>query len=127
MTGGRVVVLGPTGKNFAAGMSGGIAYVLDEAHDLYTRLNKALVSTESVTSQTDIHELRSLIEAHAEATGSPKAKRILADFDSYLPQFKKIIPHDYAKITGFVAELTAQGASADEAEIEAFNLLRKEA
>jgi glutamate synthase (ferredoxin) len=127
MTGGRVVILGRTGKNFAAGMSGGVAYVLDEAHDLYTRLNKALVSLEGVTKQWDIAELRELIEAHVEATGSPKAKRILDNFAQYLPQFKKIIPHDYAKITAAVAELTAQGASAGEAEIEAFNQLRKEA
>ncbi|MCR4647302.1 MAG: glutamate synthase large subunit [Oscillospiraceae bacterium] len=127
MTGGRVVILGRTGKNFAAGMSGGIAYVLDEAHDLYTRLNKALVSLEGVTEKQDVAELRSLIEAHAEATGSPKAKRILDDFDEMLPLFKKIVPHDYAKITGTVAELTAKGMSAEDAEIEAFNRLRKEA
>ena len=127
MTGGRVVILGRTGKNFAAGMSGGVAYVLDEAHDLYTRLNKALVSLEGVTKQWDIAELRELIEAHVEATGSPKAKRILDHFAQYLPQFKKIIPHDYAKITSTVAELTAEGMSADEAEIEAFERLKKEA
>ena len=127
MTGGRVVILGRTGKNFAAGMSGGVAYVLDESHDLYTRLNKALVSMESVSDSADIAQLQALIQAHLDATGSPKAKRILADFSGYLPLFKKIIPHDYAKITGTVAKLTAQGASAEEAEIEAFNLLRKEA
>ncbi|MBR1897679.1 MAG: glutamate synthase subunit alpha, partial [Oscillospiraceae bacterium] len=127
MTGGRVVILGRTGKNFAAGMSGGVAYVLDESHDLYTRLNKALVSMESVSDSADIAQLQALIQAHLDATGSPKAERILADFSGYLPLFKKIIPHDYAKITGAVAKLTAQGASAEEAEIEAFNLLRKEA
>ncbi|MBR3628873.1 MAG: glutamate synthase large subunit, partial [Oscillospiraceae bacterium] len=127
MTGGRVVILGRTGKNFAAGMSGGIAYVLDEAHDLYTRLNKTLAAMESVKEKADITELRSMIEAHLAVTGSPKAKRILADFEHYLSQFKKIIPHDYAKITSTVASLTAQGVPADEAEIEAFNALRKEA
>ena len=128
MTGGRVVILGRTGKNFAAGMSGGVAYVLDEAHDLYTRLNKALVSMEQVTMKADIDELKALIEAHYEATGSPKAQRILADFEAFLPQFKKIIPHDYAKITSTIARLTAQGVPAADAEIEAFNLLtRKEA
>ena len=92
MTGGRVVVLGPTGRNFAAGMSGGVAYVLDEGRDFYLRLNKALVSMELVTEQHDIAELRGLIQAHADATGSPKAKRILADFDAWLPKFKKILP-----------------------------------
>ena len=127
MTGGRVVILGRTGKNFAAGMSGGIAYVLDEAHDLYKRLNKALVSMETVTERADIDELRGMIEAHAAATGSPKAKRILADLEGYLPLFKKIVPHDYAKITRLVAELTAKGIPADRAEIEAFEQTRKEA
>ena len=80
-----------------------------------------------MTEKQDVAELRSLIEAHAEATGSPKAKRILDDFDEMLPLFKKIVPHDYAKITGTVAELTAKGMSAEDAEIEAFNRLRKEA
>ena len=108
-------------------MSGGIAYVLDETHDLYTRLNKALVSLESVTKQQDAEELHSLIEAHVEATGSPKGKRILDDLASYLPLFKKIIPHDYEKIMSTVASLTAEGMPVEEAEIEAFNRLRKEA
>ena len=72
MTGGRCVILGPTGKNFAAGMSGGIAYVLDEKHDLYMRLNKDQVMTDTLTEPHDIAELRSLIEAHVAATGSPR-------------------------------------------------------
>lgn len=127
MTGGRVVVLGRTGKNFAAGMSGGIAYVLDEEHDLYTRLNKALVSLETVTREVDIAELKALITEHAEATGSEKAKAILADFDSFLPCFKKVIPHDYAKIQTTVRELEMSGVSHEQAEIEAFELIRKEA
>ena len=71
MTGGTVVVLGSTGKNFAAGMTGGIAYVLDEKHDLYMRLNKDQVMTDTLTEPHDIAELRSLIEAHVAATGSP--------------------------------------------------------
>ena len=127
MTGGRAVILGRTGKNFAAGMSGGIAYVLDEQHDLYTRLNKALVSVSTVTDKDDANELKALITEHAEATGSQKAKRILADFEHYLPCFKKIIPHDYAKITAEVTRLEKAGISRDKAEIEAFELIRKEA
>ncbi|WP_028520277.1 glutamate synthase large subunit [Ruminococcus flavefaciens] len=127
MTGGRAVILGRTGKNFAAGMSGGIAYVLDEEHDLYTRLNKALVSLEAVTAEEDIAELKGFIEEHAEATGSEKAKTILADLDSYIPRFKKIIPHDYAKIQTTVSRLEKSGVSHDQAEIEAFELIRKEA
>ena len=103
MTGGRAVILGRTGKNFAAGMSGGIAYVLDEQHDLYTRLNKSLVSLETLSKEKDIAELKEIIAEHAEATGSEKAKLILADFEKYLPCFKKVIPHDYAKIQSTVA------------------------
>ncbi len=127
MTGGRAVILGRTGKNFAAGMSGGIAYVLDEEHDLYTRLNKALVSLEAVTADEDIAELKTIIEEHAQATGSEKAKAILADFDSYIPRFKKIIPHDFAKIQSTVSKLEKSGISHEQAEIEAFELIRKEA
>ncbi len=127
MTGGRAVILGSTGKNFAAGMSGGIAYVLDENHDLYTRLNKALVSLESVGNDEDIAELKEIITEHAEATGSQKAKLILAEFERYLPCFKKIIPHDYAKIRNTVNALEKSGVSHEQAEIEAFELIRKEA
>lgn len=127
MTGGRAVILGRTGKNFAAGMSGGIAYVLDEEHDLYTRLNKSLVSLEAVTREVDIAELKAIIEEHAQATGSVKAKAILEDFGRYIGFFKKIIPHDYAKIQSTVAELERAGVSSEKAEIEAFELIRKEA
>ena len=127
MTGGRAVILGHTGKNFAAGMSGGIAYVLDEEHDLYTRLNKALVSLETVAEEDDIAELKAIITEHAEATGSEKAKQILADFEHYLPCFKKVIPHDYAKIQKTVTKLEKSGVSSEQAMIEAFELIRKEA
>ncbi|MDE6677849.1 MAG: glutamate synthase subunit alpha, partial [Ruminococcus sp.] len=127
MTGGRAVILGKTGKNFAAGMSGGIAYVLDENRDLYMNLNKSLVSLEGVTEKYDIIELRSIIEEHANATGSEKANRILADFDKYIPNFKKIIPHDYAKIKSAVVTLEEKGMNSEQAEIEAFYLITKEA
>ncbi|NLT08749.1 MAG: glutamate synthase subunit alpha, partial [Ruminococcus sp.] len=127
MTGGRAVILGVTGKNFAAGMSGGIAYVLDEKHDLYTRLNKALVSLEALENEEDIAELKTIITEHAEATGSEKAKMILTDFERWLPSFKKVIPHDYAKIQSTVKTLEKNGVSHEQAEIEAFELIRKEA
>ena len=127
MTGGRAVILGKTGKNFAAGMSGGIAYVLDEDRDLYMKLNKALVSLETVTEKYDIQELKEIIQEHFKATGSEKAKRILDDFDEYLPAFKKIIPHDYAKIRSAVLALEERGMNSEQAEIEAFFATRKEA
>ena len=126
MTGGRVVVLGNTGKNFAAGMSGGIAYVLDERHNFYLRLNKALVTMSDVTEKHDIEELRGLIERHAEQTGSEKAKRILADFEEYLPLFKKIMPNDYAKMLAAISRFEEKGLSRSEAELEAFYAVQKE-
>ncbi len=120
MTGGRVVILGKTGKNFAAGMSGGIAYVLDEDRDLYTRLNKTLVSLEAVTSKYDVLELKELIEEHVERTNSKKGKEILDNFGEYLPKFKKIIPHDYKRMLNAIVQMEEKGLSSEQAQIEAF-------
>ena len=120
MTGGRAVILGPTGKNFAAGMSGGIAYVLDEKHDLYTRLNKDMIGVEAVTEPRDIEELKGLIAEHQAATGSRLAAGILFEFDLWLPRFKKIIPHDYKRMLETTAAMEAKGLSHEQAEIEAF-------
>ena len=120
MTGGRVVVLGPTGKNFAAGMSGGVAYVLDEKRDLYLRLNKELVSMSPVTEAHDAAELRELIQAHADATGSAKARHILEHFEEYLPLFKKLLPHDYDRMLRTIAHFEERGMSRQEAQVEAF-------
>ncbi|MEE1006414.1 MAG: glutamate synthase large subunit [Acutalibacteraceae bacterium] len=120
MTGGRAVILGPTGKNFAAGMSGGIAYVLDENYDFYLRLNKSLVTMTAVEEKHDIEELRSMIEKHVAATGSPKGKRILHDFANYLPYFKKILPNDYSRMLGEISRFEEKGLSREEAELEAF-------
>ena len=120
MTGGRCVILGPTGKNFAAGMSGGIAYVLDEKHDLYMRLNKDQVMTDTLTESHDIAELRSLIEEHVAATGSPRGKKILAAFHSYIPCFKKVMPRDYDRMLRSIAQYEEKGMSREQAEIQAF-------
>ena len=120
MTGGRAVILGNTGKNFAAGMSGGIAYVLDERHDLYMRMNKSGVSIDTLKNPQDIQELRELIEEHVKETGSEKGKRILADFDAYIPRFKKITPRDYERMTKAILANEKKGMSREEAEIKAF-------
>ena len=120
MTGGRCVILGPTGKNFAAGMSGGIAYVLDEKHDLYLRLNKEQVMTDALTEPHDIAELRQLIEEHVAATGSPRGKKILAAFHSYIPCFKKIMPKDYDRMLRAIAQYEEKGMSREQAEVSAF-------
>ena len=120
MTGGRVVVLGRTGKNFAAGMSGGIAYVWDEARDLYLRVNKQLVSIEPVAEKHDVEELKSLLQAHYSATGSARAAQVLAHFEENLKNFKKILPHDYDNMLRSIAQFTERGLTQNEAEIEAF-------
>ncbi len=120
MTGGRVVVLGPTGKNFAAGMSGGIAYVLDEKRDLYKRLNKELVSLEEVTNKYDVLELKEMIQEHVNYTNSEKGKEILDHFGEYLPKFKKILPHDYRRMMNTIVQMEEKGLSSEQAQIEAF-------
>ena len=120
MTGGRVVVLGATGKNFAAGMSGGIAYVLDEKSNLYRNLNKEMISIELVESKYDIAELKNMIEKHVAHTGSEKGKEILTHFDEYLPKFKKIIPNDYKRMMMLSAQMEDKGLSSEQAQIEAF-------
>lgn len=120
MTGGRVAVLGATGKNFAAGMSGGIAYVLDEQSDLYLKLNKELVSTEAVTDKYDVLELKTMIQEHVDCTNSEKGKEILEHFKDYLPKFKKIIPHDYKRMQKTIVQMEEKGLSSEQAQIEAF-------
>ena len=125
MTGGRVVILGNTGKNFAAGMSGGIAYVLDENSDLYLKLNKELVSSAPVTDKYDVIELKSIIEEHVAATGSEKGKMVLDSFSEYLPKFKKIISYDYSKMLQLIAKMEEHGLGYEQAQIEAFYASRK--
>lgn len=120
MTGGRIAILGKTGKNFAAGMSGGIAYVLDEDRDLYMKLNKELIVSEEITSKSDAQELKTMIEEHVNATNSPKGKEILESFEEYLPKFKKILPKDYDRMLKSIASFQAKGLSYEEAQIEAF-------
>ena len=120
MTGGRVVVLGRTGKNFAAGMSGGIAYVLDEDTSLYKRMNKQLVSIEPVTDKYDVLELKDLITEHVAYTNSKKGKEVLDNFGEYLPKFKRIIPHDYKKMLNTIVQMEEKGLSSEQAQIEAF-------
>ncbi|MFI3227008.1 MAG: glutamate synthase large subunit [Clostridia bacterium] len=120
MTGGRAVILGQTGKNFAAGMSGGFAYVLDENHSLYLKLNKEFVTMNEVTDKFDIAELKTMIENHFKATGSARAKEVLDNFDKLLPLFKKIIPNDYQKMLSAISKYEEKGMSHEAAQMEAF-------
>ena len=125
MTGGCVVVLGKTGKNFAAGMSGGVAYVLDLNSDLYKNINKLMVNIERVTSKFEINELKEMIEEHVAYTNSESGKEILDHFTDYLPKFKKIIPIDYEKMLSTIVQMEEQGMSSEQARIEAFYAIKE--
>jgi len=98
MTGGRVVILGSTGRNFAAGMSGGIAYIYDPNDQLLSNINLDLVEIEAMEQEADIEELKELISNHANLTGSAVAQRLLDDWASCLSSFKKVIPVKYREI-----------------------------
>jgi glutamate synthase domain-containing protein 3 len=98
MTGGRAVILGNTGRNFAAGMSGGVAYVLDEQGDFHTKCNMEMVQLEKLEVPEEIAVLKELIEEHLEYTGSAVAKRLLDDWDRSLEQFVKVMPTDYKRV-----------------------------
>ena len=127
MTGGTAVILGNTGKNLCAGMSGGIAYVMDENHDLYKRLNHELVKMYALNDEvttlqelSDEEKLRSLIEEHAKETDSKRAQLILADWDKYKHLFKKIIPNDYLKVMTEISAEEAKGIDHESALLNAF-------
>ena len=124
MTGGRVAVLGKTGKNFAAGMSGGVAYVLDMDSDLYMNVNKQMVNIERVSSKYDVNELKSMIKEHVSYTNSEIGKEILDNFTEYLPKFKKIIPIDYECMLKTILQMEEQGMSSEQAKIEAFYAIK---
>ena len=124
MTGGCVVILGQVGKNFAAGMSGGIAYVLDMDSRLYMKVNKDMVNIERVTDKYDVQELKNMIQEHVAYTNSEVGKKILDNFKDYLPRFKKIIPEDYEKMMAAIIQMEEKGLSREKAKIEAFNKIK---
>ncbi|SDJ42559.1 glutamate synthase large subunit [Salimicrobium halophilum] len=125
MTGGRVVVLGETGRNFAAGMSGGIAYVLDEKGDFGRKLNKELVLSEEITDEEEERELYALIETHANYTQSEKAQRILDNWEEMLPRFKRVIPVAFLEMRSRIEGFRNEGNDKFEAEMKAFELSQK--
>jgi glutamate synthase (ferredoxin) len=121
MTGGRVVILGPTGRNFAAGMSGGIAYVLDEEGDFAERrCNRAMVGLERLEDPGEIEAVRALIQKHADYTRSERALKILVHWDEYRPRFVKVIPHDYQRVLEAFQDMRKRGLSDDKAWMAAF-------
>ncbi|HAU50738.1 MAG TPA: glutamate synthase subunit alpha, partial [Clostridiales bacterium] len=122
MTGGRVIVLGPTGRNFAAGMSGGIAYVYDSNGDFAGRCNKEMVELLQLSDPSEIEFVREKISAHVRATESTYAEHILQNFDDLIGRFVKVLPYDYAKYNEKLAEVEKQGYEGEEARMMAFEL-----
>jgi len=120
MTGGRVVVLGETGRNFAAGMSGGIAYVLDDRADFINRCNRELVDLERLTDPEEIAAVQELIRRHAEYTGSNRAGEILTNWVLYQPRFYKVIPRDYRRVLQTLQIYRKSGISGEDAVMAAF-------
>ena len=120
MTGGRVVILGKSGRNFAAGMSGGVAYVLDEAGDFATRCNMELVGLEKLEDVDEIEEVWKLIQRHQTLTHSERAAKILGDWKNFIPKFVKVMPQDYKRVLTSLKKVQSQGLSGDDAIMAAF-------
>ena len=120
MTGGRVVVLGKTGRNFAAGMSGGIAYILDNEGTFPIRCNRQMVELGRVDDPAEVAELKAMIERHAQYTGSTLAHKILDQWSNALPKFVKVMPKDFKRVLEAEARVRAQGLSGEEATMAAF-------
>ncbi|HEX2926888.1 MAG TPA: glutamate synthase large subunit, partial [Ruminiclostridium sp.] len=117
MTGGRVIILGKTGRNFAAGMSGGIAYILDFDEEY---CNKSMVLLEKLEDQCEIDEIKAMIEKHVEYTGSPLGRKVLNDMAKYLPRFTRVIPKDYKQMLENINRAYKEGLVGDEALMAAF-------
>jgi glutamate synthase (ferredoxin) len=120
MTGGRVVVLGRTGRNFAAGMSGGIAYVMDKVGDFALRCNQEMVGLGKLDDPLEIAEVKQMIERHVYYTSSELGQSILDDWDNSLAHFVKVLPKDYKRMLDAFARVYEQGLSGDEAVMAAF-------
>lgn len=122
MTGGRVVVLGTTGRNFAAGMSGGIAYIIDWYNDFARKCNREMVNLEQLDDADEIAQVKQMISKHVALTRSELGQKVLAQWDEFQPRFIKVIPHDYERMIKTIAGVEAQGLSGEEAIMEAFRL-----
>jgi glutamate synthase domain-containing protein 2/glutamate synthase domain-containing protein 1/glutamate synthase domain-containing protein 3 len=120
MTGGRVLVLGATGRNFAAGMSGGVAYVLDEAGDFHTRCNQQMCALEKLEEAGEIEAVRQMIQRHAQWTRSQRAFKVLALWEQFVPRFVKVMPKDYQRMLRCLKKVQAAGLSGEQAVMAAF-------
>ena len=115
MTGGRVVVIGGTGRNFAAGMSGGLAYVRDDASDFKSRCNMGMVDLEPVVDTEDVETIKDLLARHIRYTQSPVAARLLVDWDRAQARFVKVIPKDYKRVLAAIKKARETGIAEDDA------------
>jgi glutamate synthase (NADPH/NADH) large chain len=124
MTGGTAVILGQTGRNFAAGMSGGVAYVFDDDKDFASKCNMEMVELETVESAEDIAHLKALISEHQETTQSDVAEALLADWASALKKFVKVMPVDYKQMQGYMSQARSTGKFETEYDVavEAFDM-----
>jgi len=122
MTGGRVVVLGTTGRNFAAGMSGGIAYVFDECGDFARRCNREMVELTQLDHDDEIEMLKGMIFRHAELTGSARATEVLLSWDEHLLNFVRVIPRDYQRVLEAQQQMLTEGMTGEEAAMTAFEV-----
>jgi glutamate synthase (ferredoxin) len=120
MTGGRVVVLGSYGRNFAAGMSGGVAYVLDEKGNFPLYCNQEMVTIQKIEDPQEAEEVRQMIQRHADNTNSALALRILANWETFLPKFARVMPQDYERALETLREVQASGLIGDDAVMAAF-------
>ncbi|MFI5357913.1 MAG: glutamate synthase large subunit, partial [Opitutales bacterium] len=120
MTGGRVVVIGPAGRNFGAGMSGGVGYVLDASGTFAASVNTQMVALEKLTDPAEIAAVRALVEKHLAYTQSTKARAVLDAWDAHVPKFVKIMPKDYKRMLSCIEKAQAQGLTGDEAIMAAF-------
>jgi glutamate synthase (ferredoxin) len=120
MTGGRVVILGPAGRNFAAGMSGGVAYVLDEVGDFAIRCNPQMVGLEKLNDPDEIEQVWKLVQRHQAYTRSPRAARVLAEWEATVPKFVKVMPRDYQRVLESLKRVEKSGLSGEDAIMAAF-------
>jgi len=120
MTGGRVVILGPAGRNFAAGMSGGVAYVLDEAGDFPSRCNMQMVGLEKLESGDEIEQLWKLIQRHQTYTRSARAAKILENWEQIVPKFVKVMPRDHKRVLESLKKMEQSGLTGEQAIMAAF-------
>ena len=126
MTGGKVVIIGKTGRNFAAGMSGGVAYILDETGDFATRCNTEMVGLEKLEDASEIAEIKQMIEKHVEYTNSKKGQKVLDNWEAMIPKFVKVMPRDYKRVLEAIKKAVDSGLSGDDALAAAFEANAKD-